>query len=411
MSTNEVARERFLWEGYVANAVRHDGVVKVIDDDTDEDGTLYLVTELLDGETLEERRLRLGGRIAEDECLLVMDQLLDVLTAAHAAGIVHRDIKPDNLFLTREGQVKVLDFGIAKLREPSTSKRLTQIGLTLGTPGYMSPEQARGLSDEVDERSDIWACGATMVCLLSGKTVHDGSTTIEQLGNAMTKAAYPLRSFAPDVRLSIADVVDRALEFSKNDRWPTAAAMQEAVHGAYEDLCGIPIGTAPRLALGGGVPDRTPHQRSANRPSPDQRNASTSRSDIPSTRPMAHSVAPRAIPSPAAVGAAIGLGAAALGVAFVIGFGYRGSRVHRMLGAAASDVSPTEASRASGRPSAPPEVSVTDLPIAETAKSEGERLRAPSRDTRSAPMARSTCRPPYVVDPTTEKKRWKLECL
>jgi serine/threonine-protein kinase len=421
MATNELARERFLWEGYVANAVRHDGVVKVIDDDTDEDGTLYLVTELLDGETLEERRLRLGGRIAEDECLLVIDELLDVLAAAHAAGIVHRDIKPDNLFLTREGGVKVLDFGIAKLREPSTSKRLTQMGLTLGTPGYMPPEQARGLSDEVDERSDIWACGATMYCLLSGETVHNGSTAAEQLVNAMTKAVLPLQARAPDIGLSVAHVVDRALEFSKSDRWPTAAAMQEAVHQAYEDLCGIPIGTAPRLALGGGVPGRTPHHQSGIGPFPDQRGTSTPRSDISSYRPMAHSVAPRPKPRAAAVGAAIGLGVAALGVAFVIGFGYRGSRVHPQLGAAASGRSLNEASTASGGSSVPPEVSVTDLPIAATAMSEGERLGAPLGETRSAPMtaahpskasaARPACRPPYVVDPTTEKKRWKIECL
>jgi hypothetical protein len=136
---------------------------------------------------------------------------------------------------------------------------------------------------------------------------------------------------------------------------------------------------------------------------------------------MAHSVAPRPKPRAAAVGAAIGLGVAALGVAFVIGFGYRGSRVHPQLGAAASGRSLNEASTASGGSSVPPEVSVTDLPIAATAMSEGERLGAPLGETRSAPMtaahpskasaARPACRPPYVVDPTTEKKRWKIECL
>ncbi len=107
-------------EGYLANAVGHEGAVKVIDDDVVGDGSLYLVTELLDGETLEERRLRLGGSLSQDEVLLVADQLLDVLVAAHAKGIVHRDLKPENVFLTRRGQVKVLDFGIARLRELST---------------------------------------------------------------------------------------------------------------------------------------------------------------------------------------------------------------------------------------------------------------------------------------------------
>src|SRR5579872_7373860 len=93
MANNAFVRERFLWEGFVANAVGHEGVIKVIDDDTAEDGSLFLVTELLDGETLDERCARLGGRIPQDDVLLVVDQLLDVLAAAHAKGIVHRDLK------------------------------------------------------------------------------------------------------------------------------------------------------------------------------------------------------------------------------------------------------------------------------------------------------------------------------
>ena len=117
LSTNAEVRSRFTREGHAANAVGHDGAVKVIDDDVAEDGSLYLVTELLDGETLEDRRERSGGRLREDEVLSIADQLLDVLGAAHAKGVVHRDIKPANIFLTRSGQLKVLDFGIAHLRE------------------------------------------------------------------------------------------------------------------------------------------------------------------------------------------------------------------------------------------------------------------------------------------------------
>jgi eukaryotic-like serine/threonine-protein kinase len=100
LSINPQIRSRFLREGYLANAVGHEGAVKVIDDDVAEDGSLYLVTELLDGETLEERRVRLGGSLSQDEVLLVADQLLDVLVAAHAKGIVHRDLRPENVFLT-----------------------------------------------------------------------------------------------------------------------------------------------------------------------------------------------------------------------------------------------------------------------------------------------------------------------
>jgi serine/threonine-protein kinase len=111
LSVNVQVKTRFLREGYVANAVGHDGAVRVSDDDTAEDGAAFLVMELLDGETLEDRRMRFGGRLSEDEVLAMAEQLLDVLAAAHAKGVVHRDLKPENVFLTRAGQVKVLDFG------------------------------------------------------------------------------------------------------------------------------------------------------------------------------------------------------------------------------------------------------------------------------------------------------------
>src|SRR5580704_6792330 len=109
MSTNAFVRERFMWEGYAANAVGHEGAVKVIDDDEASDGSLYLVTELLDGATLEQRRIRYGGLLSEDDTLSVADQVLDVLAAAHAKGVIHRDIKPANIYLLRSGQLKVLD--------------------------------------------------------------------------------------------------------------------------------------------------------------------------------------------------------------------------------------------------------------------------------------------------------------
>ncbi len=154
LSTHHQVRARFLREGYVANAVGHDGAVRVTDDDIAEDGSAFLVMELLDGETLEDRRVRCGGQLGEDETLWLADQLLDVLAAAHAKGVIHRDIKPDNIFVTRAGQVKLLDYGIARLREVTSKSTATVSGATMGTPAFMSPEQARALWDEVDARSD-----------------------------------------------------------------------------------------------------------------------------------------------------------------------------------------------------------------------------------------------------------------
>ncbi len=209
LSLNPQVKSRFLREGYVANAVGHEGAVRVSDDDTAEDGSAFLVMELLDGETLEDRRVRSGGQLSEDDVLSVADQLLDVLTAAHAKGVVHRDLKPENVFVTREGRVKVLDFGIARLRELSTASTATKSGATMGTPYYMAPEQARGLWDQVDGRTDLWAVGATMYHLLSGQFVHDGRTTNEVLLAAMTKPAPPLASIAPNISPSVTYVEHR----------------------------------------------------------------------------------------------------------------------------------------------------------------------------------------------------------
>ncbi len=114
LSVDPAIRQRFLREGYVANSIGHRGAVSVNDDDVTDDGLAYLVMELLEGETIEQRWQRKGRILSALEALSVMDQLLDTLAAAHARGIVHRDLKPENMFLTRDGAVKILDFGIAR---------------------------------------------------------------------------------------------------------------------------------------------------------------------------------------------------------------------------------------------------------------------------------------------------------
>src|SRR5262245_22960662 len=165
--------ERFLREGYLANAVDHPGTAKVIDDDVSDDGSPFLVIELLEGETVEQRWERKGRRLPVYEVIAIADKLLDVLAVAHDKGIVHRDLKPENLFLTTSSDLKVLDFGIARMRElPAEGHTRTRLGALLGTPAFMAPEQARGRWDEVDARTDIWAVGATLFTLLTGRFVH-----------------------------------------------------------------------------------------------------------------------------------------------------------------------------------------------------------------------------------------------
>jgi eukaryotic-like serine/threonine-protein kinase len=238
LSLDAGMRTRFLREGYVANTVDHSGAVRVFDDDLTPDGAAFLVMELLLGETLDSRAERKGGKLPAGEVLAVADELLDVLAAAHDKGIVHRDIKPDNLFVTREGRLKVLDFGIARVREMGAMQEShgTAAGTFLGTPAFMAPEQARGRWDEVDARSDIWAVGATMFSLLTGRSVHEGATVNEQLVLAVTNRAPTLAQYAPDLPPSVVTVVDRALQHDKSLRWPTVRHMREQLRLAMADV-------------------------------------------------------------------------------------------------------------------------------------------------------------------------------
>jgi serine/threonine-protein kinase len=242
-------KDRFLREGYLANKVDHPGAVSILDDDIDADGTVFLVMELLEGETLDARLSRMGNRLPVPELLQVVDQVVDCLHAAHGKGIVHRDVKPGNLFITRNGTVKILDFGIARLDSADKPKTGGTGGQTLGTPGFMSPEQARGRWNEVDAQSDLWAVGAVMFASLSGHHVHEAPTINEQLLAAMTVPARPIRELATDVPEPVALLVDHALAFSKEGRWPSARGMQEAVRTAYEIVAGRPLEQAPRLSI------------------------------------------------------------------------------------------------------------------------------------------------------------------
>ena len=226
-------RERFLREGYLANKVGHPGAVSVLDDDTAEDGTVFLVMELLEGESLEGLLQRSGGLLGWQHVLAVADQVLDVFAAAHDRGVIHRDIKPANLFLTKEGQVKVLDFGLARLKETDPKTALTGIGVVMGTTSYMPPEQARGKWDLIDGRTDLYALGAVMFRCLSGRVVHDADTPADRLVAAMTRPAPSLATVAPATPAPLVHVVDTALAFEMADRWPDARAMQRAVRQAY----------------------------------------------------------------------------------------------------------------------------------------------------------------------------------
>ena len=250
LSLNPAIRARFLGEGYRANSVRHRGAVKVLDDDVAEDGSVFLVMELLDGESLDRTAERFAGRLPARAVLAIGHQLMDVLAAAHVANVVHRDIKPANLFLTREGTLKVLDFGIARLLETAGSQ-VTHTGAVLGTPAFMAPEQARGMLDDIDGQTDIWAAGATLFYLLTGCLVHEGENAQMLLVHAATRPAPSLETRAPQAPPGLIAVIDQALAFDKAARWPSAEHMRDAIRDTYVLEAGEDLSPAPLLALFG----------------------------------------------------------------------------------------------------------------------------------------------------------------
>jgi eukaryotic-like serine/threonine-protein kinase len=230
---NSVVRERFLREGYAANRVEHPGAVSVLDDDATADGSVFLVMELLEGYSVEDVIRRAGGRIGAEQTLRIAADTLDVLAAAHTRGIIHRDLKPANLFVTRQGQVKLLDFGLARLVDPDKAA-LTRKGVVLGTSSYMPPEQAKAKWSLVDGRSDLFALGAVMFRCLSGQVVHEGANLNDRIYAAMTERVRSLAVAAPDVHPAVVAVVDKALVYEREGRYDDARQMQLAVERALQ---------------------------------------------------------------------------------------------------------------------------------------------------------------------------------
>ena len=298
LSQHEEVRARFLREGYAANRVDRPGVVKVLDDDVvvggRDDGTAYLVMELLEGQSLE-ARADSGWRVTERQFLAIADAVLDVLDAAHTNGVVHRDIKPDNLFIARDEtgaeRIKVLDFGLARLLE---GRSTTTYGIAIGTPSFMSPEQASGRNDEIDGRTDLFALAASGFRLVTGRRLHEGSSPIDVMSKMATLPAPRVRTVAPQTYSEpFARVIDRALEFRREDRYESAAAMRTDVQAALAALEVLELGSQP-TAMMVAVPEKSTELsvKAVERSSHSSQQATVS--DAPSTKPSQQSAqAPR----------------------------------------------------------------------------------------------------------------------
>jgi serine/threonine protein kinase len=228
-------RVRFDREARAAGRIGHDNICEVVDVGFGENDVPYLVMPLLRGSALG-AVIRQQQQLSLRRCIDVTAQILAALAAAHAAGVVHRDLKPDNVFLVRMGDredfVKVLDFGISKMiGEHRPDATLTQTGTILGTPYYMSPEQARGFRD-LDARVDVYAMGAILYQMLTGRPPFDGDS-YNQLLSAILLDDFPRPSLLrADVPPALEELILRATEKDREKRYRDAGEMRQALLAA-----------------------------------------------------------------------------------------------------------------------------------------------------------------------------------
>jgi hypothetical protein len=220
--------ERFFEEARSVNRIRHEGIVNVLDLATLPDGRPFILMELLDGGSLAQL-IASSGALSSTRVVDIGSEVLDALAAAHAEGIVHRDIKPDNIFITRSGRAKILDFGIAKLLPQGAAAATTTNTGLVGTPQYMAPEQAAG--GRIDGRTDIYALGLVLYEALTGVRAFDAPSLYELLKQQVEVMPPPPRVHVPGVPEVVEAAVYRALAKLPEDRHADAASFRAALRG------------------------------------------------------------------------------------------------------------------------------------------------------------------------------------
>jgi eukaryotic-like serine/threonine-protein kinase len=232
---------RFEQEARATSSLSHPNIVMIFEVGQVE-GRHFIATEYIDGQTLRERLT--GARLELREALEVSAQIAGALEAAHLAGIVHRDIKPENIMLRRDGYVKILDFGLAKLAErpaadaDAEARRMSLVntspGVVMGTANYMSPEQARGLP--VDARTDVWSLGVVLYELVAGQLPFDGATATDVIISIAEREPVPLAKWTPEVPIPLEEIVKKALAKDREERYQTAKDLLIDLQGLRHEL-------------------------------------------------------------------------------------------------------------------------------------------------------------------------------